>query len=56
MSSKNCFLIEIDALEGQRCNERSGPTCAEGLQCIGKIQQVDGQGTCRNSSNLLNIK
>ena len=46
---KNEFYIEKAAREGERCSGRM--KCPEGLQCVGKILEVDGQGTCRKSSN-----
>ena len=41
------------AREGERCSGRM--KCADGLRCVGKILEVDGQGTCRKSGNLLNL-
>ena len=41
------------ARDGERCSRRM--KCAVGLQCVGKILEVDGQGTCRKSSNLLRL-
>ena len=38
---------EIKAKEGERCANTSGPFCDDGLTCIGKIQLVNGLGTCR---------
>ena len=37
----------IRSKEGERCSKTVGPFCEEGLSCIGKIQFVDGLGTCR---------
>ena len=37
----------IKSKEGERCSKLVGPFCEEGLSCIGKIQFVDGLGTCR---------
>ena len=50
--TKHLFLIKLAAVEGERCGGRGGPWCLEGLLCVGKTQEVDGQGTCRNSSKL----
>ena len=50
---KNQFWIEKVAREGERCSGRM--KCADGLRCVGKILEVDGQGTCRKSGNLLNL-
>ena len=38
---------EIKSKEGERCGNTAGPLCEEGLTCIGKIQLVNGLGTCR---------
>ena len=37
----------IKSKEGERCSKMVGPFCEESLSCIGKIQFVDGLGTCR---------
>ena len=45
----------IKSKEGERCGERIGPFCDSGLACIGKIQLVDGLGTCRRIGILNNL-
>ena len=40
------FNVDVESKEGERCGGRSGPGCEEGLQCIGKALEVNGQGTC----------